>query len=182
MSYLDRLKKSANAGGGTLQNHQNPESRGFVGFEGTPPAPFQKIEGVQAANDPTPEPHPARPADTSPAWLLHFVDRDPVAVHFAPAANHAEVLASYPDALAAVPLPESVGQDTKEPAQESAERSAPKTAAPSCRTCRHLKRPGLSPGYCAGRSDLPPAYGPGHPLRRLPDDRGATCASHTPTE
>ena len=52
MSYLDRLKKSASAGAGTLQNHQNPESRGFVGFEGTPPAPFQKIEGAKAANDP----------------------------------------------------------------------------------------------------------------------------------
>ncbi|WP_374264678.1 hypothetical protein [Zoogloea sp.] len=161
MSYLDRLKKSANAGGGTLHNHQNLETGGFVGFEGTPPAPFQKIEGAQAANDPTPEPHPARPADTSPAWLLRFVDRDPVAVHYAPAAAHAEVLAAYPDALAVAPLPES----------------ALKTTAPSCKTCRHLKRPGLSPGYCGERDDLPPAYGPGHPLRRLPDDQGKSCAT-----
>lgn len=161
MSYLDRLKKSTNAGGGTLQNHQNPESRGFVGFEGTPPAPFQKIEGAQAANDPTPEPHPSRPADTSPTWQVHFVGRDPVAVHFAPAAAHAEVLAAYPDALAAAPLPES----------------ALKTTAPSCRTCRHLKRPGLSPGCCGGRDDLPHAYTAGHPLRRLPDDGGASCGT-----
>lgn len=137
MSYLDRLKKSANVGGGTLQNHQNPESRGFVGFEGTPPATFQKIEGAKAANDPEQK----QPID-----------------------HAAEALLDYPDA------------------HQSAQESALKPAAPSCRTCRHLKRPGLSAGYCGGRGDLPPAYGPGHPLRRLPDDRGATCASHTPTE
>lgn len=45
-----------------------------------------------------------------------------------------------------------------------------------CRTCAHCRRPGLSDGYCGGvRPDLPPAYGPGHPLRRLPTDRGADC-------
>lgn len=49
--------------------------------------------------------------------------------------------------------------------------------ATSCRTCRHLKRPGLSAGYCGERDDLPPAYGPGHPLRRLPDDQGKSCTA-----
>lgn len=106
-----------------------------------------------AAND------PAQLADTSPAWLLRFVDRAPVAVHFAPAAAYAEVLAAYPDASAAVPLPES----------------APKTTAPSCKTCQHLRRPGLAAGYCGGRDDLPPAYTAGHPLRSLPDDQGKNC-------
>lgn len=123
MSYLDRLKKSASAGAGTLQNHQNPESRGFVGFEGTPPGPFQKIEGAKAANDPRPKPHPARPA----AIIVQPVRR-------------------------------------QEPAR-------------SCRTCQHLHRPGLSDGHCGGRDDLPPAYTAGHPLRRLPDDEGASCAA-----
>jgi len=60
MSYLYRLKKSENAGGGTLQNHQNPETGGFVGFEGTPSATFQKLDGLQAANDPTPESPPVQ--------------------------------------------------------------------------------------------------------------------------
>lgn len=141
MSYLDRLKKSANAGGGTLQNHQNPESRGFVGFEGTPPAPFQKIEGVKAANDPE--------------------QKQPI--------DHA-----------AEALPDHAAPRQSEP--QGARQSAQKSAAPSCKTCRHLKRPGLAPGYCGERDDLPPAYGPGHPLRRLPDDGGASCTTWEKTE
>jgi len=46
-----------------------------------------------------------------------------------------------------------------------------------CRTCAHLRRPGLSDGHCAGREDLPPAYTPEHPLRRLPADGGEGCTS-----
>ena len=136
MSYLDRLKKSASAGAGTLQNHQNPESRGFVGFEGTPPAPFQKIEGAKAANDPGRKQPPA-----------HAV----------------EVLPDNPDA--------------RQSAQESARESALKPASRSCKTCRHLYRPGLSDGHCGARDDLPHAYTAGHPLRRLPDDKGASCTA-----
>lgn len=46
----------------------------------------------------------------------------------------------------------------------------------ACLTCDHFRRPGLSDGFCGGgREDLPPAYTPGHPLRRLPDDEGANC-------
>jgi hypothetical protein len=126
MSYLDRLKKSENAGGGTLQNHQNPETGGFVGFEGTPPAPFQKIDGLQAANDPTPE-------------------QPPVQVITRPAACNAK------------------------PARQQ-------QPAPSCRTCNHARRPGGLTTLCGGRDDLPHAYTAGHPLRRLPDDGGASCA------
>lgn len=44
-----------------------------------------------------------------------------------------------------------------------------------CATCRHLRRPGLSEGYCGIRADLHPAYGNTHPLRQLPDDLGQTC-------
>lgn len=48
-----------------------------------------------------------------------------------------------------------------------------------CRSCRHRKRPGLSAGYCGGdRVDLHGAYGANHPLRQLPADQGATCASY----
>ena len=151
MSYLDRLKKSASAGGGTLQNHQNPESRGFVGFEGTPPGPFQKIEGARAAND--------------------SGQKQPLA---RPAATLAEGLAAYPAAVAAEPARqhESGNEDRSTPTPPP--RNAPVT---SCRTCRHLKRPGLSDGHCSGRNDLPPAYTARHPLRRLPDDRGASCTT-----
>lgn len=49
------------------------------------------------------------------------------------------------------------------------------TLEPACRTCTHFRRPGLSDGYCCERDDLPPAYTPGHPLRQLPDDGGASC-------
>lgn len=56
------------------------------------------------------------------------------------------------------------------------------TMTTGCKTCRHLKRPGLSAGYCSGRDGLPRAYGNDHPLRRLPDDMGASCASHQPHE
>lgn len=136
MSYLDRLKKSASAGGGTLQNHQNPESRGFVGFEGTPPGPFQKIEGARAANDPGQK---------------------------QPLAHAAEALSDH--------------ADTRQSARQNAQELAQKPAVPSCKTCRHLHRPGLSDGHCGGRDDLPPAYTPGHPLRQLPEDGGASCAA-----
>lgn len=136
MGYLERLKKSTNAGAGTLKNQNNPEMEGFLGSLGTPPAPFQKIDGAQAANDPGQK-----------QFLAHAAEAQP---------DH--------------PAP-------RQSARQSAQESPLKTTAPSCRTCRHLKRPGLSPGYCGERGDLPPAYGPGHPLRRLPDDRGASCGT-----
>ncbi|MDR3158742.1 MAG: hypothetical protein LBU11_06960 [Zoogloeaceae bacterium] len=44
-----------------------------------------------------------------------------------------------------------------------------------CHTCEHLRKPGLSDGYCAGREDLSPAYGENHPLRQRPEDGGASC-------
>ena len=46
-----------------------------------------------------------------------------------------------------------------------------------CYGCRHFARPGLSDGYCGGRSDLEPAYGRRHPLRLLPADGGANCTA-----
>ncbi|MCC2866310.1 MAG: hypothetical protein LK562_00715 [Candidatus Accumulibacter phosphatis] len=44
-------------------------------------------------------------------WLLHFADREPLTVAFSPAATHAEVLAIYPDALAAEPDDEATIDD-----------------------------------------------------------------------
>lgn len=46
----------------------------------------------------------------------------------------------------------------------------------SCSCCAYRMRPGLSDGLCGGdREDLPRAFTPGHPLRRLPLDGGADC-------
>lgn len=55
------------------------------------------------------------------------------------------------------------------------------TVATGCKSCRHRRMPGLSAGYCGGgRDDLPAAYGLHHPLRKLPADQGASCASYLP--
>jgi len=121
------------------------------------------------------------PSDTAPPiratrWLLHYADREPLEVWFAPAADHDEALAAYKDAVAAEPL---AGVSVS---AVSASVSAESTAR-GCSTCRHRKRPGLSsPGYCSGRDDLPGAYGDHHPLHKLPDDQGASCASYMPHE
>ena len=46
----------------------------------------------------------------------------------------------------------------------------------ACKSCRHFRKPGrVDVGYCAGRDDLPCAYGANHPLRQLPKDGGARC-------
>lgn len=55
-----------------------------------------------------------------------------------------------------------------------------KDPAPACASCANLATPGLSSGYCgAGRADLAPAYGEGHPLRALPADGGKSCPAWT---
>lgn len=107
--------------------------------------------------------------------------------------THAEILAAYPRAVAAEPLPErtatraaTVIERDELLALVAAQKVAgavagcnPKKAPVGCSTCRHRKRPGRAdPGYCSAREDLPGAYGLHHPLRRLPDDQGATCASY----
>jgi hypothetical protein len=117
----------------------------------------------------------------------------------------AEVLVKYPTALAAEPMPAPVpeelpravavmvadciavglyGEDevpvirAMHAAGAAATRSMIETMHARigrCCQCRHFARPGLSDGYCGGRSDLEPAYGRGHPLRLLPADGGANC-------
>ena len=120
------------------------------------------------------------PTDIAPPiratrWLLHYADREPMEVHFAPAADHAEALVAYPDAVAAEPLPE-----VRTPVRNAVRTE---TAARGCSTCRHRKRPGLSAAYCGGgRDDLPGAYGLHHPLRTLPADQGESCASYIKNE
>jgi len=133
--------------------------------------------------------HRETPTDTAPPiwatrWLLHYADREPEEVYFAPAADHVEALAGYPDAVAAEPLHEVRKPVRTETSIFDSSAHGPECSARAsergCSTCRHRKKPGLSAGYCSGRDDLPGPYGEHHPLRQLPDDMGATCASYTP--
>lgn len=102
------------------------------------------------------------------AWLLHFIDADPLEVHFFPEATHAVALAAYPTAVAAEPL--DLGSAQSGSAHGSAQPIR------SCQNCLHRKRPGLvEPGYCARRTDTPYAFGPNHPLHRLPEDDVDAC-------
>ena len=52
----------------------------------------------------------------------------------------------------------------------------PRPGTHVCTTCRHWTKRGKLDAYCATRNDLPPVYGPGHPLQHLPADSGASCA------
>lgn len=133
--------------------------------------------------------------------MLHFPDLDPVAVAFAPGRDQVEVLAAYPDALAAEPMREEAatvpayalalfdacakaglyGDDDRAAlpamfalAPEGARRliEAMHDRIASCKRCRHFRPPGQSAGYCTERDDLPHAYGL---LHELPDDEGMRC-------
>jgi hypothetical protein len=48
--------------------------------------------------------HDADPAIAYRAWLIHYIDHDPVQVFCTPPKTHDEILASHPDAIAAEPL------------------------------------------------------------------------------
>jgi len=151
----------------------------------------------------------ASPENHEPAavWLMHFADRNPATVTFAPAVDHAGALAVYPDAIAAEPMPDPPAVPV--PADlavmfDACERiglydDEDRAALPTmlaldpdgtrrlieamyarigrCRRCLHFRRPGLSDGYCTRRDDLPPAYGL---LRELPEDGGARCDHSAP--
>lgn len=150
-----------------------------------------------------PEKHDAAGVAAS-VWLMHFPDRNPAAVTFAPAVDHAGALAAYPAAIAAEPVSEPPAVPI--PAElaamfDACERAglyneADRAALPAmlalddqatrglieathsrigdCPRCRHFRRPGQSEGYCTGRDDLPPVYGL---MRELPDDGGARCGT-----
>ena len=44
-------------------------------------------------------------------WLMHFADRDPVEVAMWPPCNHASAIESYPDAIAAEPIPSQITEE-----------------------------------------------------------------------
>ena len=41
-------------------------------------------------------------------WLMHFIDREPIEVAIWPPCNHAGAIQSYPNAIAAEPLPSPI--------------------------------------------------------------------------
>jgi hypothetical protein len=134
--------------------------------------------------------------------MLYFPDAEPIAVTFVPEETDAQVLARYPGAVAAEPLPEPVPAAL--PAEivallddciaanlygdEDRETLTPMYAADPagtqtlvaemharigrCYGCKHFAPPGLSDRYCTGRDDLPLAYGFMH---YMPPGRGALC-------
>lgn len=120
---------------------------------------------VATTRKPIPEAIPAPPAKVSPGntatasrwWHLHFADREPLEVCLDPSATHAEVLALFPDAVAAEPI-----------------QPAP-APAPACVTCLHRPprhradetAPCGNP-VAAGLSDLPGVI-------RYSPDQGASC-------
>lgn len=129
--YLNRLKKSdegsapadACVQGRQMTNHQNlqsPVKGGFDSFVG-------RSDGTRAHS------HPAAsmtPTDTAALirasrWLLHYPDNDPLKVICYPEATHAEMLAWYPDAVAAEPFTPTIRQPSAPmaAAQEAAIRA-----------------------------------------------------------
>lgn len=185
LAKLERAAGTAGTAGVPADVPANPLQTlaGTAGTAGT--AEKDKGGGDSGETLPTGTAPPIR----ATRWLLHYADREPLEVGFAPAADHAEALVAYPDAVAAEPLLDHAGarqsaaQSAQQSAQESAQESAQQSTARGCSTCRYRKRPGLSAGYCGGgRDDLPGAYGLHHPLRKLPDDQGEGCASYLPHE
>lgn len=87
-------------------------------------------------------------------WLVRFADGDPREVWLSPPGTAADAMKGIEGAVTADP---------------------DRWLTVGCANCRFLRRPGLADGYCIQRADLAPAYGPSHPLRRLPADRGESC-------
>ena len=90
-------------------------------------------------------------------WLAHIGEQDPATI--------AEVLSACRRDV-----------EARRYFLERAERRPTRTNIADCANCRHRRSPGGMVRYCAsGRSDLPLAYGDGHPLRHLPNDQGHCC-------
>lgn len=97
--YLDALKKVEKVGDDYPKKPKEPEKGGFLGLLGSPPPTFEKNNAANDHEDITENTRHFR-------WLIHFPDRDPVETTCLPEPTHAEVLAMYPDATAAEPMPE----------------------------------------------------------------------------
>lgn len=109
--YLDALKNNEKVGDDSPKKPKELEKGGFLGLLGSPPPTFEKNN---AANDHEEVAENIRHF----RWLIHFPDRDPVETTCLPEPTHGEVLAMYPDATAAEPIPERTRINTT-PEQEA---------------------------------------------------------------
>jgi len=98
MNYLARLKQLET---GEIFHHvpkhepTKPTKGGSDGFVGSTPGVNENIYTVCAEFE-----------TTSFRWLVHFSDREPVEVYCHPDESWDGIMATYPDALAAEPIPE----------------------------------------------------------------------------
>lgn len=99
--YLDALKKVEKVGDDYPNKPKELEKGGILGLLGTPPPRF---EINNAANDGDQD----NDNNRHYRWLIHFPERDPVHTCCLPEPTHAEVMAMYPDAIAAEPMPERI--------------------------------------------------------------------------
>lgn len=88
MGYLDQLRNLSDVANGEPKETKESGKVNCLGFLG--PA-----DGILKKHD---------VAERARCWLLHFADREPLAVTVSPPASHAEVLDTYPGALAAEPI------------------------------------------------------------------------------
>lgn len=106
MSYLARLKQLES--GEIFHNTPKPEptkpTKGaFDGFVGSIPGAYENIHTENDADE-------TRNQEEHWCWLVHFADREPVEVYCNPDADLANIMQTYPDALAAEPIPERIPQ------------------------------------------------------------------------
>jgi hypothetical protein len=72
------------------------------------PAPFLDVPDVPVKKHMNAIDCAGSPATLSRRWLIHFTDRESVAVYFASDVDQAQALAGYPDAVAAEPYAPAV--------------------------------------------------------------------------
>ena len=98
LARLERAAGTAGTAGVPADVPANPLQT-LAGTAGTAGTAEKDKGGSDSTTDTAPPVRATR-------WLLHYADREPMEVHFAPAADHAEALAAYRDALAAEPIRE----------------------------------------------------------------------------
>ena len=76
--YLDMLRNSENAGGGNQKNLKNPPAPSFLGFLGTPPAPFEKNKRHQVGTGNSAL--PSRDEQAIRSWLALIGETDPAII------------------------------------------------------------------------------------------------------
>jgi hypothetical protein len=88
MGYLEQLKNISKVQDDEPKETKELPKPNCLGFLGSSYPVLKNIHAAEARQ----------------FWLLHFADREPLAVAFSPEASHTEALASYPSALAAEPI------------------------------------------------------------------------------